>query len=468
MIRNILTATVATAAIAVAAPALAHPGGAAGGGLGASTAGGMAHGGLGAGFGTGPMSGGLGAGAMGGPSQSAIDARANSMGPANASPTGIEHASPNSVLNTNALGSSTIQRSSSRTNSDMDSDDQNVSGNEQNRGSNTINGAFNNLNSEGFQHASPNGILHASPNSILARNSLPSALLPGITTGLTVNTTSGTSLGTISNVLMTRNGSIAGVIVTSSTGQTYRIPASALSISGNVVTINSAEVLEGGVVPSSLLPGLTTGLTVDTSGGTSFGTISQINTTRNGAISSVVVTTSTGQTFTVPASSLSISGNTVTLNTTEAFESSGVPSSLLPGLTTGQAVDLSGGTSLGTISQINTGANGTITSVVVTTASGQTYTLPASSLSISGTTVTANTEDAFESTGVPSSLLPGLTTGLTVDTSAGTDLGTISQVFTNNGFVTDVVVTTSSGQNLVVPATSLSISGNTVTLASMD
>jgi ribosomal 30S subunit maturation factor RimM len=427
----------------------------------------MAHGGAG-GLGAGSMGGpGFGAGAMGGPSQSGIEARANSMGPANASPTGIEHSSPNSVLNGSSIDSRINQHSIENRSTDLnrstrtgdgDWDDQKQTQNQNGRGGE--------LTNEAFLHASPNAIMHASPNSILARSALPSAMLPGLTTGLSVTSSTGASIGTISSVLTTRNGSIAGVVVTSPTGQTYRVPASALTVSGSTVTVNSAEL--GSAVPSSYLPGLATGLTVDTTGGTSLGTISQINTGRNGLIDSVTVTTASGQTYTLPASSLSISGNTVSVNTSEAFEGAAVPSSLLPGLTTGLTVNTSAGASLGTVSQINTAANGSINSVTVTSSTGQTYTLPASSLSVSGNTVSVNTSEAFESTGVPATVLPGLSTGLTVDTSTGASLGTVSRVMTDNGYVTGVVVTTATGQTYTVPATSLSISGNTVTVANAE
>jgi hypothetical protein len=44
------------------------------------------------------------------------------------------------------------------------------------------------------------------------------------------------TLGTVSKVISGSDGSIRLVIVTSSTGQTYRLSPSSLSISGGVVT----------------------------------------------------------------------------------------------------------------------------------------------------------------------------------------------------------------------------------------
>jgi len=90
--------------------------------------------------------------------------------------------------------------------------------------------------SQGPAHASVNGIAHANSHSVLAAGSVPGTSLPNLATGLTVNTSGGTSLGTVSQVVTGRDGSIRMVVVTSPTGQTYRLPASSLSISGGVVT----------------------------------------------------------------------------------------------------------------------------------------------------------------------------------------------------------------------------------------
>ena len=97
-------------------------------------------------------------------------------------------------------------------------------------------------NSQGPNHASVNGIAHASPNSVLARGAVSSTSLAGLTTGLTVQNSSGTTIGTVSQVVTGTNGSIRLVVVTSPTGQTLRLAPSTLSISGNVVTTTSTNV----------------------------------------------------------------------------------------------------------------------------------------------------------------------------------------------------------------------------------
>lgn len=162
MIRNILCAAIGGAAIALAGPALADPGG-----------GGHAGGGGGAGPGISIPA--------GGPSQTGIDARVNSQGPANASPTGIEHSSPNSVLHDTTTATTT-----------------NVRG---------------------------HGVL--------------SSALPGLSAGLTVKNSTGTSIGTVSRIITDSRGTIRAVLVTSSTGRTFRLAPSTLTISGGVVTTTS-------------------------------------------------------------------------------------------------------------------------------------------------------------------------------------------------------------------------------------
>lgn len=99
-----------------------------------------------------------------------------------------------------------------------------------------------NVNSQGPANASVNGIAHASPNSVLARGAVSATVLPGLASGLTVQNSGGTSIGTVSQIVTGSDGSIRAVIVTSPTGQTFRLPPSSLSISGSVVTTTSTTV----------------------------------------------------------------------------------------------------------------------------------------------------------------------------------------------------------------------------------
>jgi hypothetical protein len=112
MIRKIFTATIAAGALAIAGPAIAGPGhgggGGHGGGVGAS--GSMGGGGHGGGVGaSGTMGGG---GSLGGGLNAHVNAGSaatlNSQGLLNASPTGIAHANPNSVLARGAVSGTSL------------------------------------------------------------------------------------------------------------------------------------------------------------------------------------------------------------------------------------------------------------------------------------------------------------------------------------------------------------------------
>ncbi len=192
MFRKSLMALAGSTAIVVSGPALAAPGGGNGGG--------------------GPHGGGMGANA---------GMNTGSMGPAQASP----NASFDRPMTTTAPTTTT------NTSTTVTGVQTNV-----NAGSQAV------VHSQGPLHASPNGIAHASPNSVLARGAVTSTTLPGLTSGLTVQNSSGTSIGTVSQVITGSDGSIRAVVVTSPTGQTFRIAPTTLSISGGVVTTTSTTV----------------------------------------------------------------------------------------------------------------------------------------------------------------------------------------------------------------------------------
>lgn len=71
---------------------------------------------------------------------------------------------------------------------------------------------------------------------------MPSAALPGLTTNLTVQTSAGVTIGTVSQVVTGTDGSIRLVVVTSPTGQTFRLLPNTLSVSGGVVTTTTANI----------------------------------------------------------------------------------------------------------------------------------------------------------------------------------------------------------------------------------
>jgi hypothetical protein len=182
MIKTLLTAGAATIALAIAVPAMAQhaPGGSAGGG----------------------------ASMGGGPSQTGMDARAGAMGPSNASPTAIDHASSNSVLN---QGTTTPTTSMQPT-------------------TNPATGT-----SQGPYHASPNGAAHANEHSVLSGTA--GTPLTNVTTGTAVYDSSGTQLGTVSRVKTSTSGTISRVFVTVN-GKTYALSPSAFTVdtNGNLTT----------------------------------------------------------------------------------------------------------------------------------------------------------------------------------------------------------------------------------------
>jgi hypothetical protein len=228
------------------------------------------------------------------------------------------------------------------------------------------------INSQGPANASPKGIAHANQNSVLSGSggtnssasldrmfpgtrtttSVTSGTLAGLTTGMTLRS-NGTAVGTVQQIRTTGNGSVAVVVVRGSNGGSYAVPANKLSLSGGMLSttarlagVNTAtntafnnpavghsqalahasptgiahanfhSVLAAGSVVSGSLAGLTTGATVHTSGGTTLGTVSQIVTDSSGNVRLVIVTSSTGQTFRLSPSSLSISGGVVTTTQT--------------------------------------------------------------------------------------------------------------------------------------------------------
>jgi hypothetical protein len=310
MFRKTLLCALASAAMIPAAAFAQHGGGPGGGGGhgGGPPAGagpGMGNGGVGGMGNIGGLGGGMGSPGLGGGDHGAFgdtardQARMNSQGPANASPTGIAHANSNSVLSgasstgtyarldrifpgnittttiasgsfaglttgmtlmSNGMAVGTVQQIRTTgtgsvavvivrgTNGGLFA----VPANKLMLGGGTLSttarfaginssttmAASSNarLNSQGLMHASPTGIAHASSRSVLAGGTVVSGSLAGLTTGLTVNTSTGTTLGRVSQIVTGADGSVRLVIVTSSTGRMLRLSPTTLSISGGLVT----------------------------------------------------------------------------------------------------------------------------------------------------------------------------------------------------------------------------------------
>jgi sporulation protein YlmC with PRC-barrel domain len=293
MFNKMLMAAMASTII-VSAPLMAAPGGGGGGG----------HGGGGGGHGASAGGNSGAGGGGGGPAAAALDARMNSMGLENASPTGIDHASPNS-----ALGTSTTTTVRTNTSAGMDR-------------------MFPGTN---------------------ATTSIRSGSLTGLSTGMTL-TSNGTNVGTVQQIRTSTDGSVRVVVVQGANGRMFAIPATKLALNNGTLTTtarlsginggtaftnpatghsqgpmhasptgiahaSSHSVLAGGAVASSVLPGLTAGLAVHSSTGTNLGTVSQVVTDSSGNVRLVIVTSPTGQTLRLAPTTLTMSGNTVVTST---------------------------------------------------------------------------------------------------------------------------------------------------------
>jgi hypothetical protein len=196
------------------------------------------------------------------------------------------------------------------------------------------------------------GIGHANQNSAFAGTVSTRTVARGPLVGLTTGTTlfsNGTAVGTVQQIRATGNGGVAVVIVKGTNGGLYAVPANKLTFSGGTLSTtarlngissstnvaansqarfhsqalyhasptgiahaNSHSVLASGVVVSGALAGLTTGLTVKNSAGTTLGTVSQLVTGSDGLVRLVIVTSPTGQTFRLIPSTLTLSGGIVT------------------------------------------------------------------------------------------------------------------------------------------------------------
>jgi sporulation protein YlmC with PRC-barrel domain len=206
------------------------------------------------------------------------------------------------------------------------------------------------ISSQALERASQTGVSRANQNSVLAGTSSTTTVRTGALVGLTTGATlfsNGTPVGTVQQIRTTGNGSVAVVVVRGTNGGLYAIPASKLTLSGGTLSTtarlnginaniasnsqgrlnsqgplhasatgiahaNARSVLAGGAVMTSALPGLTTGLTVNTSTGTTLGRVSRVVVGTDGTIRQVIVTSSTGQVFTLSPAMLSISGGVVT------------------------------------------------------------------------------------------------------------------------------------------------------------
>jgi hypothetical protein len=93
--------------------------------------------------------------------------------------------------------------------------------------------------SQGSTHASDTAKTHANANSALGVDtSATASALIGLKTGLTVKDSSGATLGTVSKIEKSKDGTVRSVLVASASGKTktLHLAPGDLTVSGDVVT----------------------------------------------------------------------------------------------------------------------------------------------------------------------------------------------------------------------------------------
>jgi hypothetical protein len=91
------------------------------------------------------------------------------------------------------------------------------------------------VNREAPEHASPTGVANANENAGLS--STTAADLSGLSTGLTVKDSTGATIGTVSKIEKSKDGTVKNVLVNAAgSTRTIRLAPSSLSVSGDVVT----------------------------------------------------------------------------------------------------------------------------------------------------------------------------------------------------------------------------------------
>lgn len=103
----------------------------------------------------------------------------------------------------------------------------------------TANASNRRVNSQGPANASLRALTRASPNSVLAGAGVTT--LTGLATGLTVNNSGGTAIGTVDSVLTNRAGAVVGINVDLAAGGTVFIPATTLTMNGTTVVTSSTQ-----------------------------------------------------------------------------------------------------------------------------------------------------------------------------------------------------------------------------------
>jgi hypothetical protein len=187
-----------------------------------------------------------------------------------------------------------------------------------------------------------------------------------------------------------------------------RIPDSATKIRGKASAETRTSTSTAMDTSRTRLTGVETGMAVVDTGGATVGTVTGVTTKGNGSIRTVQVTLTSGQIITLSPNGLTLNDNVLTTaSTTNNVQSQGAAHASVNGLThassrsalasagvtslTGLAADLtvnnSVGDPLGTVGSIVTNRSGAVIGINLDLTSGGTVFVPATTLSMNGTTV---------------------------------------------------------------------------------
>jgi len=220
------------------------------------------------------------------------------------------------------------------------------------------------LNSQGPANASATGIAHANSNSVLSGTSggtlnqmfpgtrtttrVSNGSLAGLTIGMTL-TSNGTAVGTVQQIRVAGNGSVAVIIVRGTNGGFYAVPARKLMLSGGMLSTtarlagvngstgvamssrarvnsqgplhasatgiahaNSRSVLASG--SATRLTGVSVGMPLF-SNGTQVGTVYRV-VTANGVVTRVLIQGTNGRIYSLAPRTLTASGGSVMTSAT--------------------------------------------------------------------------------------------------------------------------------------------------------
>jgi len=175
-----------------------------------------------------------------------VNARLNSQGPSHASATGLAHANEHSVLAGAASSATTGAAASASTDDAADTADDATTNAGRTRRETARAGraALDHASAQGIAHSNLNAGLRTAPTGV----SGGAGALADLRTGLTVKNAAGTTLGTVSRIERSADGTVRAVLVATDSGarKVLRLAPDSLSVSGGVVTTTQAGVRTNG------------------------------------------------------------------------------------------------------------------------------------------------------------------------------------------------------------------------------